>query len=176
MTSLAELIADSWFPFTGSVEVKPLDPRVVPEPLRHGVGGVDCDGCSKPDEAFVWTNERWRLSAYRESPFPGVVLLNTRAHFDSYADLTDDLLAELGPLTARVERAVLSIGDVARVHVARWGDGGEHFHQWFLPRPLGMLQARGSMLPMWLDLLPPLPPEAIDAALAQIAAAMRASG
>ncbi len=175
MTSLAELVADSWFPFAGDVQVKPLEPRVVPEPLRAGEGGADCWNCSKADSEFVWTDEHWRISADRDTPIPGIVLLNTREHYDSYADLPGPLLAELRPMTARIERAVLSIGDVARVHVARWGDGGEHFHQWFLPRPLGALQLLGSMLPMWLDLLPTLPDEQIDAALAQIAVAMRAS-
>ena len=37
----------------------------------------------------------------------------------------------------RVERAVLALGDVGRVHLYRWGDGGAHFHVWFVPRPLG---------------------------------------
>ena len=37
--------------------------------------------------------------------------------------MPDDLLAELGPLTARIERAMLGLGGIARVHVARYGDG-----------------------------------------------------
>ena len=87
----------------------------------------------------------------------GLVLLETRDHYDSFADMPDDLLAELGPLTARIERAILGLGGIARVHVLRYGDGGEHFHLWFMPRPLGALQMRGSMLPVWMDVLPKLP-------------------
>lgn len=34
MTTLDELIADSWFPFAGEITVKPLDGRVIPEPPR----------------------------------------------------------------------------------------------------------------------------------------------
>ena len=45
-------------------------------------------------------------------------------------------------------------GDVGRVHLYRWGDGGAHFHVWFMPRPLGMLEASGMMLPLWEDVLP----------------------
>lgn len=59
----------------------------------------------------------------------------------------------------------MSRGGVARVHLYRWGDGGAHFHVWFLPRPLGMLEARGMMLPVWEDVLPNVP----DAELAQAA-------
>ena len=68
------------------------------------------------------------------TPVPGVVLLNTRVHHDSFADMTPDLLGELGPMIARMERAVEWIGDVGRVHLNRWGDGGGHFHLWFIPR------------------------------------------
>jgi diadenosine tetraphosphate (Ap4A) HIT family hydrolase len=109
------------------------------------------------------------------SPVPGIVLLEPREHHDSYVDLPPERLAELGPLTARIERALLSLGDVARVHVARWGDGGAHLHQWFFPRPLGQLQLRGSMLPVWLDVLPAVDPEVEAATLRRIAAAMAAS-
>jgi hypothetical protein len=40
------------------------------------------------------------------------------------------------------------------VHVYRWGDGGAHFHVWLMPRPLGMVEASGMMLPLWEDVLP----------------------
>ena len=106
---------------------------------------------------FVWTNAHWRLKGYQPTELLGLVLLETRDHYDSFADMPDDLLAELGPLTARIERAVLGLGGIARVHVLRYGDGGEHFHLWFMPRPLGALQMRGSMLPVWMDVLPKLP-------------------
>ena len=93
-------------------------------------------------------------------------------HHDSFADLPDDLLRELGPLIARIERAILSLGGVGRVHVARWGDGGEHFHLWFMPRPFGALQLRGSMLPVWVDFMATCPEEDALAAEAAIAAAL----
>ncbi len=50
-----------------------------------------------------------------------------------------------------------------------------HFHLWFFPRPLGQLQLRGSMLPVWLDVLPPLPADEKEAALTWVAAALAAS-
>ena len=88
------------------------------------------------------------------------------------ADLPDELAADFGRVAARVERAILSLGDVGRVHLYRWGDGGAHFHVWFLPRPLGMLEASGMMLPLWEDVLPNVPDEELAAAAQRVAAAM----
>ena len=41
-----------------------------------------------------------------------------------------------------------------------------------MPRPLGALQMRGSMLPVWMDVLPKLPEAQANEALARIAAAL----
>jgi diadenosine tetraphosphate (Ap4A) HIT family hydrolase len=175
MTTLAELVADPWFPFEGDVRVKQLLPPELPEPPRSDATAADCSSCAADDSAYIWTDDQWRLRGYGEpAPFAGIVLLESRRHHDSYADLPAERLAEIGPLTARVERALLTLPRVARVHVARWGDGSAHFHQWFFPRPLGQLQLRGSMLPVWLDVLPPLPAAARAEALARVAEAMAA--
>ncbi len=176
MTTLAELIADTWFPFAGDISVKPLDDKVIPEPDRAGLDEATCSACQRADDTFVWTDHDWRLSAYLPTQIPGIVLLQTRAHYDSFTDLPQDLLADVGPMTARVERVLLGLGDVARVHVNRWGDGGAHFHLWFMPRPLGMLQLRGSMLPMWLDLLPDLDDAPAKRTLSSIASGMAEGG
>jgi hypothetical protein len=174
VTTLAELVADPCFPFEGDVRVKALQPRQVPEPDRDTLTKADCGVCARDDSHDVWTDAHWRLRGYGEPcPFAGVVLLEPRGHYDSYPDLPTDL-AELGPLTARVERALLTLRDVARGHVARWGPGSAHLHQWFFPRPLGQLQLRGSMLPVWMDVLPAQPDSAEAAALTRVGAAMAA--
>jgi hypothetical protein len=46
---------------------------------------------------------------------------------------------------------------VARVHVNRWGDGSAHLHLWFLARPYGRLQLRGTFLSLWDEILPSIP-------------------
>ena len=74
-----------------------------------------------------------------------------------------------GPLVARIERAILSLGDVGRVHVSRWGDGGAHFHVWLMARPLGMLEAKNFMLPLWEDVLPNVTDEELREAAERIA-------
>ncbi len=79
-------------------------------------------------------------------------------------------------MIARMERADESIGAVGRVHLNQWGDGAGHFHRWFIPRPLGALQLRGSCLPMWFDVLPDLDDEAAQAPLRTIAGAFLTAG
>ena len=100
----------------------------------------------------------------------------TRIHVDSFADLPSGLAADFGVLAGRIDRALLALANVARVHLYRWGDGGAHFHVWFLPRPLGMLQAQKMMLPLWEELLPEAPAEAIADAKKRIAASLDGEG
>ncbi|WP_370321387.1 hypothetical protein [Actinoplanes sp. ATCC 53533] len=87
-----------------------------------------------------------------------VLILECRSHFD-IGDLPNLLAAELGVMTVRLERAIRSLDGVARVHVNRWGDGSAHLHMWFLARPYGRLQLRGTFLSLWDDLLPVIPEE-----------------
>jgi hypothetical protein len=43
---------------------------------------------------------------------------------------------------------------------------------WMLPRPLGMLEAHGMMLPLWEDVLPNVSDEELRTAAERIAAAI----
>ena len=98
--------------------------------------------------------------------------LASRAHFDSVADMPADVAATFAGVCGRVERAVLALGDVGRVHLYRWGDGGAHFHVWFVPRPLGRLDMSGPQLMAWEATLPPATEEQIAETGRRIAAAM----
>jgi hypothetical protein len=69
----------------------------------------------------------------------------------------------------RIERAMLAAGDVGRVHVHRWGDGGAHFHLWLYGRPFGDRQMLGFGLVLWAILLPPMSEDEWSSAMAAIA-------
>ncbi|WP_380283826.1 hypothetical protein [Kitasatospora purpeofusca] len=180
---IPEDAAPSWeiFPYQpaegGELRVRPLDAPELPEPPRHGeAGAAECGECDRPDEDFVWTDEHWRLRAYGQPHgLPAVLLLNPRGHHD-LLDLPPARAAELGPVLQRVERAILGLGGIGRVHVSRWGDGAAHLHLWLIARPEGQRQLLGSTLPLWMDLLPPLPDEVRADTLRRIAAALAADG
>jgi diadenosine tetraphosphate (Ap4A) HIT family hydrolase len=147
--------------------------RVIPEPPRRGEpGGEPCAICTQRTTAAVWSDGIWTLHPPTGGSLPGTVWLATREHVDSFSDLPPAAAADFGRVAARVERAMLALGGVARVHLYRWGDGGAHFHVWFLPRPEGMLEARGAMLPLWEDVLPSASDEELRAAAERVAAGM----
>ncbi|GAA3345273.1 hypothetical protein GCM10020358_51730 [Amorphoplanes nipponensis] len=76
----------------------------------------------------------------------------------------------------RVERAVMALGGIAPVHVDKWGDGGAHLHLWLIARQAGMMQLRGTCLPVWDDVLPPQDERQWRGVMAEIAAGLAADG
>jgi len=158
------------FPFEGDLKVKALEAPVGVEPSRKGEEIADCKACQSGDDSYIWVNERWRVrSMDRPTGLPMILILEPRSHLD-LGDLPNLLAAELGVMTVRVERAIRSLDNVARVHVNRWGDGAAHLHVWFMARPKGQLQLRGSFLPMWDDILPPVAESRWREDLAHVAA------
>lgn len=148
---------ETW-PFAGTARPRLLEPPTTEAP-RHGAGGIACRRCAEGDEGALWSDEHWIVRPMPPNGLPIVVLLETRAHYD-FPDLPDELAAELGPLLLRVQRAVFAVGEIANVHVCRWGDGSEHCHVWFMARPARMPQLIGSFAAIWDDVLPPLPEDA----------------
>jgi len=163
---------DTW-PFEGPVRPRVLNPPG-PEPERSGEGGVDCPACAKPDSDYLWADDHWRLIALPASGLPIILILEPREHHDNPAGLPDDLAREQGIMLGRVERAVLSVGEIGRVHIGRWGEGSAHLHWWFIGRPAGLPQLASSMAEIWDEVLPPTPKDIWEDNVARVAAAMRA--
>jgi len=165
---------DEWetFPFEGDLRPRALM-RPAGEPDRPGAGGRDCRSCGRSDDEYLWTDANWRVTAPPRNGLPVTLLLEPRTHYADLSDLPDALAAELGVMLARIERAVLSVGEIGRVHVCRWNDGAEHLHWWFMGRPLGMQQLIGSFAAVWDEILPPTPEDVWNANLAAAVAALR---
>ena len=160
-------------PFEEPLVVRTPAERQVPEPPRRGEpGGPPCRICSGEVTPTLWSDDNWTLHAPHGGSLPGAIWLASREHFDSFADMPEPLVADFGRLVARAERAMLTLGDVARVHLYRWGDGGAHFHVWMLPRPLGMVEATGMYLPLWEDVMPNVPDDELEETARRVAAAM----
>lgn len=161
------------FPFDGELRPRVLLPPEARERPRSGEGGVDCRRCAAPDDEYLWVNDRWRLWSFPEpTGLPLIVLLESREHYAEPGDLSEELAADLGVMLARIERAIRALGNVGRVHVCRWGDGGEHLHWWFLARPARLPQLIGSFAAIWDDVLPPVPADVWRADLAALADAL----
>jgi len=164
------------YPFAQPLTPIPPGPRVIPEPPRRGEpGGEECGVCGRDDQ--IWSDEDWALYNPYGCSLPGTVWLASQVHADSFSDLPPQALATFGPLTARIERAILGLGDVgvgepARIHLYRWGDGGAHFHVWFMPRPLGMLEATKFFLPLWEEHMTAMAQEEIEAVGRKIGASL----
>ena len=162
------------FPFEGDLQVKRLDDPVLPEPPRSGEGGRPCDSCESGLDRAIWADDRWKVVPLRETSIP-VVLLQPLEHLDS-TDLDATLASELGVLSVRLERVLMGLGGIARVHVMKIGDGGSHLHVWFCARPEGVLQLRGSSLSDWCDTIPPMPEDEWAAELDGLADVLAAGG
>ena len=148
------------FPFDGEIRPRTLLPPAADEKPRRGAGGVDCYACSKPADDLIWEDEHWQLTAIGPTGLPLVLILEPKEHYD-IETLPADLATELGPLLQRIELAVRSAGDIGRVHIARWGEGSEHLHWWFMGRPARMRQLSDSFAAIWDDILPPVPEDAV---------------
>jgi hypothetical protein len=169
------VLGGPFFPFEGDIEIRPLDEPIVPEPPRRGEpGGPPCDQCAEPEKYLVWHDEQWRLYAgFEPIGLPMVAALIPVEHVTLHT-MPLSLAASFGVMIQRVALAIGKIDGVGRVHFARFGDGGEHFHLWFLARPLGMMQLRGPMLAVWDELLPRLPDEEFQANCRIVAEALNA--
>jgi diadenosine tetraphosphate (Ap4A) HIT family hydrolase len=161
------------FPFDGEMRPRPLDPPADRDPPRHGEGGVDCRRCAASDDEYLWTDEHWRVYALGPTGLPVVVMLESRDHYAEPGDLPDGLARELGVMLARIERVVRRVPGVGRVHVCRWGDGGEHLHWWFMARPARFPQLIGSFAAVWDEILPPVPEDVWRANLDLVVAGLR---
>ncbi|MFZ1881812.1 MAG: hypothetical protein WAU41_16860 [Gaiellaceae bacterium] len=160
-------------PYAEPLTVREPAARQIPEPPRRGEpGGPPCGICTGLATTALWSDEHWTLHPPVGGSLPGAVWIASKEHFDSFADMPEEVAASFAGVVARAERAILALGDIGRVHLYRWGDGGAHFHVWLIPRPLGMVEAAGMMLPVWEDALPNVDDAELTAAAKRVADAM----
>ncbi len=158
------------FPFEGDLRVKvPLE-RMAADLPRSGEGGRPCDGCGENRNGFdLWSDGFWRVRGTGQlNALSALVFLETVPHLD-FGDLDDEQAASYGRITVRLENIMMALPDVGRVHINKWGDGGSHFHVWFMARPRGVFELYGYGDALWDQVLPPVAAEVRDANYRQIA-------
>lgn len=149
------------FPFDGDLSLRAMTPLMHTEVVREGEGGRSCKSCDS-DERTLWSNERWKITRMTPTANPVGLFLETVDHID-FEDFDDELAADYGLLTVRLESAIRSLDSVGRVHIHRWGDGSSHFHVWFQGRPARQLELYGWGNVLWSQLAEPLPHDVVDA-------------
>ena len=151
------------FPFEASGLVpKPMGERVVPEPSR--VRTADACGTCRAlarDDLVLHTGSRLAVIRPGGTSLMFVANVVARDH-ERLDDLDEAADEELGRLVARTYRALRALPGVGNVQVSKWENGGGHLSVNVLARPHGVLELRGSNLPIWADLLPNIPQDEYD--------------
>jgi hypothetical protein len=160
------------FPWEGVTHPRKVLPPVETEQPRTGIGGRGCWRCDDPDRNVIWRNERWVVSTMdKPSGLPIIVFLMPKEHLD-YTDLDDEMAGEHGQLSVWLARIITHLPNIGRVHVNKWGDGGEHLHTWFVARTARMPQTIGSYAVEWDEILPDVPEDIWRADLRYVAERM----
>jgi diadenosine tetraphosphate (Ap4A) HIT family hydrolase len=98
-----------------------------------------CDG--KADEEFkrveVWSDERWRLTMSTYRDVRGFCYLEPKKHISYITELDGTEAAELGPILARVTKAIKNATNAKLVYVYVYGDHIPHIHIHLAPHTDG---------------------------------------
>lgn len=164
------------FPFErDGLTPKAMGERVVPEPDRARTP-EECGTCKAlaRDELVLHTGARLAVIRPGGTSLMFVANVVARDH-ERLDDLDEAADEELGRLVARTYRALRALPGVGNVQVSKWENGGGHLSVNVLARPLGVLELRGSNLPIWADMLPDIPQAEYDrrAGLVRAALAVR---
>ena len=146
------------FPFEAdSLTVVPLTEFEEPEPL----GDMSPEGCKvcrtvEDDARVIWRSEHFAVARTEATSLLFWATIAPQAHV-TLDQLDADALGEMGQVLGRVFTAVLRLEGVGRVHLTKWENTTGHLLWNVMARPEGVLQLRGSNLPVWADMLPAIP-------------------
>jgi hypothetical protein len=128
----------------------------LPEPTSEGA----CPICEGVDDSSrrLWTGRRLALLRTRATSVLFQAQVVSLAH-EGLEDLDVSGHEELGRLLGAAFNAMRGLAGVGRVHINKWENGRGHLMVAMYARPEGVLQLRGSNLPIWADMLPSIPDE-----------------
>jgi len=98
---------------------------------------VLCAESVSKDGRYVWEDRLWRLWTRTTGKVPGYSFLNSKRHIPYLTDLDGDEAATLGPVLARITRAIRAATGASLVYLHVFGDGAAHFHMHLVPHRPG---------------------------------------
>lgn len=92
-------------------------------------------------------DEHWSVGVYPTFEVPGWVVVQLRRHALGLDEMTADELTSLGPMLARVTRAIVAETKAERVYLLSFGEAVRHVHVLLMPRgPAVPSEHRGAAL------------------------------
>ncbi len=99
----------------------------------------DCKACraiANPETPhLVWQNELWVLR-HTGAPYAdlGWMTLHSRRHVPAFTLLTDEELADFGPVAKKISEAIMAATGALRVYITTMTESTPHVHAHFAPR------------------------------------------
>lgn len=91
-----------------------------------------------PASENVWGTEHWAVVHAFDTALEGWLVLLSRAHALSYADLSDDAVQELGLVQKRLTNALQTVLGAQKTYAVTFAEHGDypHLHVHVIPRML----------------------------------------
>ena len=108
----------------------------------------ECVGCAivrgevKLPGGIIYDGESIILAADPEIPIPGFLIITSKRHIQSFAELTVDERTEIGNTIAIAERAIKELKIAETVTLVQ-EERSKHFHIWIFPNQEWMLEKYG---------------------------------
>lgn len=117
----------------------------------------ECVGCAivrgevNLPGGIIYDGESIILAADPEIPIPGFLIITSKRHIQSFAELTVDERAEIGNTIAIAERAIKDLKIAETVTLVQ-EERSKHFHIWIFPNQEWMLEKYGYGLQYLRDI------------------------
>ena len=102
----------------------------------------DCFICRKhnglepaPPGGYIYEDEHWMVCHAPGKLGPlGTLFIESRRHFLTYAEMTDEEAASLGGVLKKAYAALILHTQAERIYQLSTMEGAPHFHCWIVPR------------------------------------------
>lgn len=109
---------------------------------------LTCQFNEKADEELggvVWQTRFWRVEHAVGTITEGTMVVKSKSHEEWLYDLTQAEILELGPVLAKVEKAIQEVTGADRVYKAMWAEQSRHVHFVLMPVTEELRQSFGGL-------------------------------